>query len=71
MVKDKLLRVLGRDPKAGLQNADVWMDSDNPEFLLYAIATFGAIGGHDSDIRTARTAQSRAVARDRAGRQGG
>jgi hypothetical protein len=47
------------------------MQSDNPELLQYAIAAFGAIGGHDSDIRTARTAQSRAVARDRAGRQGG
>jgi len=33
MVKAKILRVLGRDPKAGLQDADVWMDSDNPEFV--------------------------------------
>jgi len=47
------------------------MDSDNPELLQYEIATFGAIGGYDSDIRTARTSQSRAVARDRAGGQGG
>jgi hypothetical protein len=71
MVKAKILRVLGRDPNAGMQDAEVWMQSDNPELLQYAIAAFGAIGGHDSDIRTARTAQSRAVARDRAARNGG
>ena len=71
MVKARIMRVLGRDPNAGLQDADVWMRSDNPELLQYAIATFGAIGGHDSDIRTARAAQSRAVARERAARQGG
>jgi VCBS repeat protein len=71
MVKAKILRVLGRDPNAGVLDANVWMQSDNPELLQYAIATFGAIGGHDSDIRIARAAQSRAVARERAVRQGG
>ena len=71
MVKAKLLRVLGRDPNAGLQDADVWMKSDNPELLQYAIATFSAIGGHDSELRAAQTAQSRAVARARSAHQGG
>jgi hypothetical protein len=45
--------------------------TSEPELLQYAIVIFGAIGGHDSEIRIARAAQSGAVARERSARQGG
>ncbi len=52
--KDKILRVLGRNPIAGLNQAYKWMNSDNPQVLQCAIATFYDIGGHQKELRTAR-----------------
>src|ERR1039457_3621542 len=37
--KDKILRVLGRNPNAGLEEAYQWMKSDDPDLLQCAIAT--------------------------------
>ncbi len=53
IVKDKILRVLGRDPAAGLNQAYQWMNSDNPEVLQCAIVTFKDIGGHEQDAKAA------------------
>lgn len=52
--ENKILRVLGRDPMAGLQQAYEWMNSDDPQYLQCAIATFADIGGHDEELSTAK-----------------
>jgi len=61
--KDKILRVLGRNPNAGLQEAYQWMKSDDPELLQCAIATFADIGGHEEELKSAQ--QSLPAARKR------
>jgi hypothetical protein len=66
MERAKILRVIGRDPKAGLKQAYQWMNSEDPRLLQDAAATFQEIGGHPSELRTAREAYDRAVARERA-----
>lgn len=52
--RDKILRVLGRDPVAGLNHAYRWMNSDDPQVLQCAIATLYDIGGHEKELREAR-----------------
>jgi hypothetical protein len=52
--RDKILRVLGRNPTAGLKEAYQWMDSDDPQVLQCAIATFYEIGGHEEELRAAQ-----------------
>jgi DNA-directed RNA polymerase specialized sigma subunit len=56
MEKNKILRVLGRDSSAGLQQAYEWMYSDDTQVLQCAIATFADIGGHETELRIARQA---------------
>jgi hypothetical protein len=60
MVRDKILRVLGREPTAGLQQAYQWMNSDDPDLLQDAAATFKEIGGHDKALRAANASYTRA-----------
>ncbi len=50
VVKAKILRVLGRDPTAGLSQAYQWMSSDDPQVLQCARATFDDIGGHQEEL---------------------
>ena len=71
MKRDKILRVLGRDPTAGLREAYQWMNSDDPQVLQCAITTFADIGGHDQEKRAASEALERALDREKAARQGG
>ena len=52
--RDKILRVLGRQPAAGLNQAHQWMNSDDPQVLQCAIATLYDIGGHDDEVRAAQ-----------------
>lgn len=52
--KDKILRLLGRNPIAGLNQAYKWMKSDNPQVLQCAIATFYDVGGHEKELSAAR-----------------
>jgi hypothetical protein len=66
MVQDKILRVLGRDPTAGLQRVYEWMNSDDPILLQDAAATFQSVGGHEREMRAASDAQIRAEAREHA-----
>jgi hypothetical protein len=61
MVRDKILRVLGRDPTAGLQQAYQWMNSDDPDLLQDAAVTFEEIGGHEEELRTASASYRRAL----------
>src|SRR5712692_467751 len=53
MVRDKILRALGRNPTAGLQQAYEWMHSDDPDLLQDAAVTFKEIGGHDKELSAA------------------
>ncbi len=69
--KNKILRVLGRDPAAGLQQAYHWMNSDDPQELQCAIATFADIGGHEDELQTASAALKPAIQRERSARNGG
>jgi hypothetical protein len=62
--KDKILRVLGRDPTAGLQQAYQWMDSGDSLQLQCAIATFEDIGGHEKELAIAKQALQPAIQRE-------
>jgi hypothetical protein len=64
MERFKILRVLGRDPTAGLKEAYGWMSSSDPNLLQDAAITFSEIGGHDADSRAADEARMQVVCRD-------
>jgi len=70
MERDKILRTLGRDPTAGLQQAYQWMNSDDPRLLQAAGATFQDIGGHEQEKHAASEAWMRALDREKAARKG-
>ncbi|HXR35382.1 MAG TPA: hypothetical protein VN754_05505 [Candidatus Binataceae bacterium] len=59
MERDKILRTLGRDPDAGLAEAREWMKSADSELLEDAAVVLADIGGHEQDLRAARSAQLR------------
>ena len=69
--KYKILRVLGRNPTAALDEAYKWMDSGNSQLIQCAIATFADIGGHEKELRTARAALKPALDREMAAHPGG
>jgi hypothetical protein len=69
--KDKIMRVLGRDPTAGLQQAYQWLDSGDSQQLQCAIATFQDIGGHEKELAIAKQALQPAIQREQAARNGG
>ena len=60
MTRDKILRVLGRDPTAGLAQAREWTASPDPVLVDDAVSVFMDIGGHDQDVAAARLARDRA-----------
>jgi len=60
MCRDKILRVLGRDPNAGLAQAREWMASPDPVLVDNARVVFKDIGGHDADVHAAEVATERA-----------
>lgn len=51
MERDKILRVINRNPAAGLQQAYQWMKSGDPELRADAAVVFGDIGGHDEELK--------------------
>jgi len=61
MCRDKILRVLGRDPDAGLAQAREWMTSPDPVMVDNARVVFQDIGGHDEEVRAAKLATDRAA----------
>jgi hypothetical protein len=58
--RDKILRVLGRNPAAGLNQAHKWMNTDDPYLLLDAEAALKDIGGHQEEVKAAELAYTRA-----------
>ncbi len=70
VVRDKILRVLGRDPTAGLNQAYQWVNSDNPRMLQCALATFSDIGGHEKEVQTLQKEIPGAIARSIEARKG-
>lgn len=62
MERDKILRVLGRNPEAGLESAREWIKSDDPRLLQLAAATFQDIGGHEDELKAATAALVRVSA---------
>ena len=62
MARDKILRVIGRDPNAGLAQAREWMASSDPVLVDDAKAVFEDIGGHEEDVHAATLALERASA---------
>lgn len=52
MARDKVLRVIGRDPKAGEQQAREWIHGPNPR-PLDAIIVFRDMGDHEEDLKAA------------------
>jgi hypothetical protein len=70
MSRDKILRMLGREPTAGLQKAREWANTDDPELLGDAIVVFRDIGGHEDELRAAELAGQRAMAAEKAARMG-
>jgi hypothetical protein len=62
-VRDKIRRVLGRDPNAGLENAGQWATSDNPDLIDDAVDVFRDIGGHEDEARAAEQARKEAFRR--------
>jgi len=61
MERDKILRVLGRDPAAGLSQAREWVKSDDPYLMQDAAEVFKDIGGHEQEYRAAESALDRAI----------
>ena len=59
--KDRILRMLGRDPTAGLNHAYRWMNTDDPYLLLAATVTFSDITGHKQEAKAARAGYERAL----------
>ncbi len=56
MERDKILRVLGRDPDAGLAEAREWMKSPDPELVEDAVVVLKDMGGHPQDFAAAKIA---------------
>ena len=65
MERDKILRMLGRDPTAGLQRAREWAASSDPDLIDDASIVFRDIGGHEDEARAADAALKRASAQSR------
>jgi len=56
MERDKILRVLGRDPEAGLAEAREWMKRPDPELAEDAVVVLRDMGGHPQDLAAAKIA---------------
>jgi hypothetical protein len=63
MERDKIQRVLGRDPNAGLEKARQWAKSENPELIEDAKDVFLDIGGHEAEVSAAEQAGKEAYPR--------
>jgi hypothetical protein len=65
MQRDKIQRVLGLDPQAGLGEARQWATSGNPEMIEDARDVFLNIQGHEAEARAAEEAEKQALQRQR------
>jgi hypothetical protein len=71
LARDKILRAIGRNPNAGVQEAYQWMNSNNPHLLQAAALTFQDIGGHEKEVRELQQALPAAKKRAMESRGGG
>jgi len=56
--RDKILRVIGRDPTAGLTQARAWISgSDRQPDAAYAVIK--DIGGYEEDLQAAKLAEEK------------
>lgn len=69
MERDKIARVLGRAPNAGLGKARLWATSGDPEMIENAIDVFRDIPGHEAEARAAQQSWTEALQRRRAAAQ--
>jgi len=60
VTRDKILRVIGRDPKAGEQQAREWVTGPDPD-PLFAMIVFRDMGDHQEDLQAADRALYREV----------
>ena len=58
MARDKILRILGRNPNAGEEKAREWMKSDSPVLRHDAVLVFTDMGNHDADLRQATSQET-------------
>jgi hypothetical protein len=70
MEKYKILRVLGRNPAAGLRHAYRWMKSDDPTQMQCAMAIFQDIGGFPKQVHDLQQALPAALNREIAASKG-
>jgi hypothetical protein len=56
MERDKILRVIGRDPDAGFEQTREWMSSPDPVLVQDALTVLTDIGGHEADLSAAKAA---------------
>ncbi len=62
VTRDKILRVIGRDPKAGEQQAREWVTGPDPDRdPLFAMIVFHDMGDHKEDLLAAKSALHREV----------
>lgn len=66
MQRDKIRRVLGLDRNAGLERAQNWAKSDDPELIEDAIDVFHDIPDHEAEAKAAEQAWKEALQRQRA-----
>jgi hypothetical protein len=59
MKRDKILRVLGRNPNAGEKEAREWANSGDWQLVDDAMDVFDDMGGHEADLQAARLANKR------------
>lgn len=71
LVKDKILRVLGRNPVAGLNDAYQWMNSTDPQLMQCALFTFSDIGDHEKEVRELQQALPAAITHEIESHKGG
>jgi hypothetical protein len=64
MDRDKILRAIGRDPKAGEEEARAWVKSGDYVLIGDAISVFEDMGGHESDLRAAKLASKRLAGKE-------
>ncbi len=62
MQRDTILRAIGRNPTAGLQQAYQWMNSNDPYLREEAAVVFGGLGGHKGELQTLRADENARVA---------
>ena len=63
MDRDKILRTIGRDPKAGEEQAREWVKSGDEILIGYAMSVFKDMGD-EPDFQAAKSARKRCGPRE-------